>query len=78
MSNTRVTVNPDVMMGKPTIRGTRIPVETLLRKMAEGASAQDLLDAYPTLTLDDVRAAIAYAAHAIGGERTVALTGTTE
>lgn len=47
----RIEVDPDVMLGKPVIRGTRIPVELVLRKMSEGASDVDLLDAYPRLTL---------------------------
>lgn len=58
----RVEVNPEVMLGKPVIRGSRVPVELLLRKLAEGATIQDLLDAYPRLTAEDIRAALAYAA----------------
>lgn len=58
----RIEVNPNVMMGKPVIRGTRIPVELVLRKLGEGATEADLLDAYPRLTPDDIRAALAYAA----------------
>lgn len=54
----RVQVNPDVMLGKPVIRGTRIPVELLLRKLSDGASEADLLDAYPQLTREDLQAAI--------------------
>ena len=45
----RVEINAGVMQGKPVIRGTRIPVELLLRKLAEGALFEDLLDAYPRL-----------------------------
>ena len=44
------------MQGKPVIRGTRIPVELLRRKLAEGASTADLLSAYPNLTADDIQA----------------------
>lgn len=46
------------MMGKPVIRGTRIPVELLLRKISEGATRDDLLDAYPRLQREDIRAVI--------------------
>jgi uncharacterized protein (DUF433 family) len=60
------------MQGKPVIRGTRIPVELLLRKLAEGATTADLLDTYPRLTLDDVRAALDYAADAIAHETVLA------
>jgi len=49
-------------MGKPVIRGMRITVELILRKLAEGATEADLLDAYPRLTGEDIRAAIAYVA----------------
>lgn len=54
----RIEVNPDVMLGKPVIRGTRIPVELILRKLSEGASEADLLDAYPHLTHEDIEAAV--------------------
>jgi len=60
----RIEINPRVMMGRPVIRGTRIPVEILLRKIGEGATEDDLLDAYPRLQREDIRAAIAYAADA--------------
>lgn len=58
----RIEANPRVMLGKPVIQGTRIPVELMLRKLGEGATEADLLDAYPHLTLEDIRAAVAYAA----------------
>jgi uncharacterized protein (DUF433 family) len=58
----RIEINPRVMLGKPVIRGTRIPVELIVRKLREGASDADLLDAYPRLTRDDIDAAIRYAA----------------
>ena len=43
----RIEINPKVMMGKPVVKGTRIPVDLILRKLEEGASEDDLLDAYP-------------------------------
>ena len=58
----RVELNPRVMLGKPVIRGTRIPVELILRKLSEGASEADLLDAYPQLSRPDIQAAMRYAA----------------
>jgi uncharacterized protein (DUF433 family) len=70
----RIEIDPAVMLGKPVIRGTRIPVELLLRKLAEGATVEDLLDAYPRLTAEDVRAALAYAADALAHEAVLALT----
>jgi uncharacterized protein (DUF433 family) len=65
MKTDRIEINPQVMMGKPVIRGTRIKVELILRKLAEGATEADLLDAYPRLSREDVHAAIAYAADTI-------------
>ena len=53
----RITMAPDVMQGKPVIRGTRITVDLVLRKLAEGASESDILDAYPHLSIEDIRAA---------------------
>ncbi len=58
----RIELNPEVMQGKPVIRGTRILVELILRKLAEGAKIEDLLDAYPRLVSDDIHAAIAQSA----------------
>jgi uncharacterized protein (DUF433 family) len=71
MTTDRIEINPDVMLGKPVIRGTRIPIEVILRKLAEGATEADLLDAYPRLTQDDVRAALAYAADSLAHETIV-------
>jgi uncharacterized protein (DUF433 family) len=70
----RIEMNPKVMLGKPVIRGTRIPVELLLRKLGEGATDEDLLDAYPRLRREDIRAALAYAADAIAHEETILIT----
>lgn len=69
----RIEINPKVMMGKPVIRGTRIPIELILRKLSEGARVEDLLDAYPRLTREDIQAAIGYAADTAAHEETVIL-----
>ncbi|HKE00003.1 MAG TPA: DUF433 domain-containing protein [Planctomycetota bacterium] len=66
-----IEIDPKVMLGKPVIRGTRIPVELLLRKLGEGATEDDLLDGYPRLTRDDIRAALAYAADTIAHEERI-------
>ena len=76
METSRVEVNPKIMLGKPVIRGTRIPVELILRKLSEGATEDELLDAYPRLTPDDIRAAIGYAADLVAHEETVLVGGT--
>jgi len=67
----RIEVNPRVMLGKAVIRGTRIPVELLLRKMSEGATEQEVLDAYPQLRREDIHAAMRYAADALAHEQVV-------
>ena len=71
----RIEINPKVMLGKPVIRGTRITVELVLRKFAEGATESDLLDAYPHLKKQDLHAAMAYAADTLAHEETVLLKG---
>jgi uncharacterized protein (DUF433 family) len=58
----RIDINPDIMLGKPVVKGTRIPVELIVRKMGEGALIEDLLDAYPNITKEDIQAALLYAA----------------
>jgi uncharacterized protein (DUF433 family) len=70
----RIEINPKVMMGKPVIRGTRIPVELILRKLSEGAKERELLEAYPRLTKQDIQAAIRYAADTLAHEDTVILS----
>jgi uncharacterized protein (DUF433 family) len=55
----RTEINPSVMLGKPVIRGTYIPVELLLRKLSEGAGVDELLDAYPRLTAEYIRNCLA-------------------
>lgn len=69
----RIEINPKVMMGKPVIRGTRITVELILRKLSEGAKEPDLLNAYPKLTVKDIQAAIRYAADTLAHEEMVFL-----
>ena len=64
----RIEKKPDVMLGKPVIKGTRIPVELIIRKLGEGASIDDLLDAYPNLVEEDIHAALLYAAEYLGNE----------
>lgn len=64
----RVVADPKVMAGKPIIRGTRIPVELIVRMLSQGISESEILDEYPRLQLDDVRAALAYAAKVLADE----------
>ena len=69
----RIEVNPRIMLGKPVIRGTRVTVELVLRKLSEGAEEEDILDAYPRLTREDIHAAIRYAADTLSHEEIIIL-----
>jgi len=64
----RIVVNPKVMAGKPVIKGTRIPVEQILKLLAQGLSIDDVLKDYPHLTREDISAALLYAAKLMGRE----------
>ena len=67
----RIEINPNIMLGKPVIKGSRITVELVLRKIAEGADERALLEAYPHLTIEDIHAAVRYAANALAHEEVV-------
>jgi len=69
----KIEINPNIMLGKPVIRGTRIPIELIIRKLGEGATVEDLLDAYPNLTKKDIQEALAYAADVLGNEEIILL-----
>lgn len=68
MRNERIEVNPTIMDGKPVVRGTRVPVELILRKLGAGKSAEEILVDHPRLTVDDIRAAQAFAADYLADE----------
>ncbi|MEZ4634692.1 MAG: DUF433 domain-containing protein [Caldilineaceae bacterium] len=61
-----ITVDPDVMVGKPVIRGTRLTVEYILNLMAHGATEQEIMDEYEGLTDADIRACLLFATKALG------------
>jgi uncharacterized protein (DUF433 family) len=58
----RITINPGVCLGQPTIRGMRITVSVILKMLANGASVREVIDAYPELEVEDVQQAMRYAA----------------
>ena len=64
----RITIDPRMMTGKPVIRGTRIPVELIVRMLAQGIPQLEILQEYPRLEPDDIRAALAYAAQMLAHE----------
>lgn len=65
----RITLNPKIMVGKPVVKDTRIPVELVLAHLAENPDLEDLFAAYPRLTLEDVKACLFYAKTLVEGER---------
>jgi len=67
----RIEINPKIMMGKPVIRGTRITLELILRKLSEGAKEAEFLEAYPKLKPGDIQTAIRYAADTVAHEEIV-------
>ena len=70
-NHARISVKPEVMGGKPCIKGTRIPVDVILRYLGDGQSTEDILAAFPGLTALDVRAAAAFAADVVADEAVV-------
>jgi uncharacterized protein (DUF433 family) len=72
MDHPRISQNPKVMVGKPVIRGTRIPVDLILRMLGQGVSIEDLLEAYPGITREDILAAQLFAADYMSTERMLA------
>ena len=57
----RIVLDPQILVGKPTVRGTRISVELIIDLLAQGWTQEQILDSYPTLKPEDVRACLAYA-----------------
>ena len=64
----RISIDPKVMVGKPVIRGTRIPVELIVRMLAQSIPESEILREYPRLQPEDIRAALAYAALVLANE----------
>jgi uncharacterized protein (DUF433 family) len=64
----RITFNQNNLAGKPVIRGLRISVEMILELLSKGATAEEILEDYPQLEAEDLRAALLYAHHLIAGE----------
>jgi uncharacterized protein (DUF433 family) len=64
----RITFNPDILGGKPIIRGTRISVEIILEWISSGASRDEILQKHPHLSPEDIEQALAYAASAVRNE----------
>jgi len=57
----RIVINPKIMVGKPVIRGTRIPVELILKKLGQNIDVKEVLEDFPRLKIEDIKAAVMYA-----------------
>ena len=75
MTHDRITIDPNVMFGKPVIAGTRIPVEQILRKLGAAQSIDSILEEHPHLTEEDVFAAVRFAADYMADETVVPDSG---
>jgi uncharacterized protein (DUF433 family) len=71
MKHDRIEMNPKIMGGKPVIRGTRIPVDMILGELGARMSPQEIVDEHPTLMIDDIYAAQAFAADYIRDEEII-------
>jgi uncharacterized protein (DUF433 family) len=69
----RITVDPDVLVGKPVIRGTRVPVYLIVGLVANGMATEEIIKEYPRLKEDDIKAALLYASKLVESEVTVTL-----
>lgn len=81
MNNTyqnRIVVDTKIMVGKPVIKGTRITVELILRQLAQGITADEILKNYPNLNREDIYAALEYAGGLVEEENTYPLTKNTD
>lgn len=70
LTDDRIIQDPAVMVGKPVVKGTRIPVERVIAHLAHHPDLDDLFEAYPELTIEDVKACLQYAHDALGRQRT--------
>jgi len=68
VADDRIARDADVMVGKPVVKGTRVPVELVLRQLAQSLDLRDVLEAFPHLTTEDVRACLTYAAGSLEAE----------
>ena len=69
----RIVIDPEVLAGKPVIKGTRIPVYLIIELLGNGVAEKEILRQYPTLKKEDVKAALLYASKCIENEETITL-----
>jgi uncharacterized protein (DUF433 family) len=69
----RITIDPEVMVGKPVIKGTRITVQLIVQLLANGATEAEILNDYPDLKKEDIKAALLYASECLGCEEVISV-----
>lgn len=69
----RIIVDPEILVGKPVIKGTRIPVYLIIEFLANGLTEEEVLDEYPSLKKEDVKAALLYASKCVDHEVTITM-----
>ncbi len=69
----RIEINPKIMLGKPVVKGTRITVEIILQKLANGQIEEQIISSYPLLTKEDIKACIQYAANLVSLEEVITI-----
>ncbi len=69
----RILIDPEVLSGKPVIKGTRIPVYLILDLFASGMTQKEILNQYPTLKKEDIKAALVYASKCLENEETIVI-----
>jgi len=65
----RITINPEILLGKPTIRGLRISVDQIIKSLAAGLSTEEILEDFPELESEDIKAALLYASKILESEK---------
>jgi uncharacterized protein (DUF433 family) len=70
----RIGIDPKILVGKPVIKGSRIAVELVVDLLSKGWTQEQILDSYPNITAEDIRACLAYASEMLHGERVYPLT----
>lgn len=69
----RIMIDPEVLAGKPVIKGTRIPVYLIIELLANGMTEKEILRQYPTLKKEDIKAALVYASKCLENEETIVI-----
>ncbi len=69
-----ITVDPSVLVGKPVVKGTRLAVELIINLLGNGWTQEQILNSYPNITAEDIRACLAYASEVLHAERVYPLT----